>query len=55
VEGFLEAADAGLLYHDEYRIFSTSGTSGRTGLFVYSRAEFAHWGRCSSARWLDSG
>jgi phenylacetate-coenzyme A ligase PaaK-like adenylate-forming protein len=43
LEGFLGAADAGALYHDEYRIFSTSGTSGRTGLFVYSQAEFAHW------------
>ena len=40
---FLEAADAGALYGDEYRIFSTSGTSGLSGLFVYSQAEFAHW------------
>ena len=28
LERFLEAADAGELYLDEYRIFSTSGTSG---------------------------
>jgi phenylacetate-coenzyme A ligase PaaK-like adenylate-forming protein len=43
LESFLGAADAGELYLDEYRIFSTSGTSGRTGLFLYSRSEFAHW------------
>ena len=43
LEGFLGAADAGELYHDEYRIFSTSGTSGLSGLFAYSQSEFAHW------------
>ena len=43
LEDFLEAADAGELFLDEYRIFSTSGTSGLAGLFVYSRDEFAHW------------
>jgi 3-oxoacyl-[acyl-carrier protein] reductase len=31
------------VYHGEYRVFSTSGTSGLRGLFVYSQAEFAHW------------
>ena len=43
LESFLDAADAGFLYRDEYRIFSTSGTTGAPGLFVYSQAEFAHW------------
>jgi phenylacetate-coenzyme A ligase PaaK-like adenylate-forming protein len=43
LEHALGEAAAGRLYLDEYRIFSTSGTSGVPGLFVYSRAEFAHW------------
>jgi putative adenylate-forming enzyme len=43
LESFLRAAEAGELHLDEYRVFSTSGTSGLAGLFVYSRAEFAHW------------
>jgi phenylacetate-CoA ligase len=43
LEPFLADADAGALYHGEYRIFSTSGTSGMPGLFVYSQAEFAYW------------
>jgi phenylacetate-coenzyme A ligase PaaK-like adenylate-forming protein len=43
LEPFLAAADAGALYHGEFRVFSTSGTSGVPGLFVYSQAEFAHW------------
>jgi phenylacetate-coenzyme A ligase PaaK-like adenylate-forming protein len=43
VEPFLGAADAGALYLGEYRVFSTSGTSGVPGLLLYSRAEFAHW------------
>jgi phenylacetate-coenzyme A ligase PaaK-like adenylate-forming protein len=43
MEPFLDAASAGELHLGEYRIFSTSGTSGVPGLFVYSRAEFAHW------------
>ena len=43
IEPFLGHADAGALYLGEYRVFSTSGTSGVPGLFVYSQAEFAHW------------
>jgi phenylacetate-CoA ligase len=43
LEPFLAAADAGALYLGEYRVFSTSGTSGVPGLFPYSTAEFAHW------------
>ena len=43
LEPFLARADAGALFLDEYRIFSTAGTTGVPGLFLYSRAEFAHW------------
>ena len=43
VEPFLEQADAGELYLGDYRLFSTSGTSGVPGVFVYSQPEFAHW------------
>ncbi len=43
IEPFLARADAGALYLGEYRIFSTSGTTGVPGLFLYSQAEFAHW------------
>jgi phenylacetate-coenzyme A ligase PaaK-like adenylate-forming protein len=42
-EPFLDEADSGALHLGEYRIFSTSGTTGVPGLFAYSRAEFAHW------------
>ena len=43
LEPFLGQADAGALYLGEYRVFSTSGTTGMPGLFVYSQKEFAHW------------
>ena len=43
LQPFLAHADAGALYLDEYRVFSTSGTSGMPGLFVYSQEEFAQW------------
>jgi phenylacetate-coenzyme A ligase PaaK-like adenylate-forming protein len=43
LESFLADADAGALSLGEYRVFSTSGTSGVPGLFVYSRREFAEW------------
>jgi phenylacetate-coenzyme A ligase PaaK-like adenylate-forming protein len=43
LEAFLSAADRGELFLDEYRVFSTSGTSGAPGLFLYSREEFARW------------
>jgi putative adenylate-forming enzyme len=37
-------ADGGrALHRGEYRVFATSGTTGRSGLFVYSRSEFARW------------
>jgi phenylacetate-coenzyme A ligase PaaK-like adenylate-forming protein len=43
LDSFLQAADAGERFLGEYRVFSTSGTSGAPGLFVYSQEEFAHW------------
>ena len=43
LEAFLDSADAGELYRDQYRLFSTAGTSGVPGVFVYSQGEFAHW------------
>jgi putative adenylate-forming enzyme len=43
LEAFLGAADAGAAYLGEYRIFSTAGSSGIPGLFVFSQSEFAHW------------
>ena len=43
LEAFLAEADAGALYLGEYGIFSTAGTTGVPGIFVYSPAEFAHW------------
>ena len=49
LEAFLDAADAGDLYRDEYRLFSTSGASGVSGLFVYSRRESPTGSRCSCA------
>ena len=42
LEAFLDEADAGAAYLDEFRIFSTAGTTGIPGVFV-SHAEFAHW------------
>jgi phenylacetate-coenzyme A ligase PaaK-like adenylate-forming protein len=43
LEQFLARADAGALFLGEYRIFSTAGTTGVPGLFVYSQQDFAHW------------
>lgn len=43
LEPFLARADAGALYLGEYRIFSTAGTTGVPGVFVYSQQDFAHW------------
>jgi phenylacetate-coenzyme A ligase PaaK-like adenylate-forming protein len=43
VTTFLDATEHGRLYRGEYRVFSTSGTSGAPGLFLYSQQEFAHW------------
>ena len=43
LEQFLARADAGALFLGEYRIFSTAGTTGVPGLFVYSQRDFAHW------------
>src|SRR5262245_18029353 len=41
LEPFLAEANAGARYLDEYRVFSTSGTTGLPGLFLYSQREFA--------------
>ena len=43
LEAFLEQADAGAAFLGEYRVFSTSGTSGIPGLFVYTHDELAQW------------
>src|SRR5262245_58873710 len=43
LEPFLMRADAGDAFLGEYRLFSTSGTSGVPGVFAYSQGEFAHW------------
>lgn len=43
LRSFLSAAGAGERFLGEYRVFSTSGTSGVPGLFLYSQEEFAHW------------
>jgi phenylacetate-CoA ligase len=43
VEHFLGKADAGAAYLDEYRVFSTAGSTGVPGIFVYSHGDFAEW------------
>jgi phenylacetate-coenzyme A ligase PaaK-like adenylate-forming protein len=43
LEAFLDRADAGAAYLGRYHIFSTAGTTGVPGIFVYSQVEFAEW------------
>jgi phenylacetate-CoA ligase len=43
LESFLDSAAAGAAYLGEFRVFSTSGTSGTPGIFAYSQQEFSHW------------
>ena len=43
LEAFLADAEAGGSFLDRYRIFTTGGTTGEPGIFVYSPAEFSHW------------
>ena len=43
LEAFLAEADAGAAYLGEYRVFSTAGSTGIPGVFVYTHAEFAQW------------
>ena len=43
LEAFLAEADAGAAYLGEYRVFSTAGTTGVPGVFVYTREELARW------------
>jgi phenylacetate-CoA ligase len=37
----VESADSDVLYRDRYRVIATSGSSGRKGLFVYDRPDWA--------------
>jgi phenylacetate-CoA ligase len=47
LEAHLAGADADRLYLGRYRLFSTAGTTGVRGLFVYDADEFAVWiGTC---------
>ena len=55
LERFVAGADAGALHLGEYLIFSTAGTTGVRGVFVYSRAEFAHWIAVSLAAFARIG
>lgn len=43
LEAFLEEADAGRAYLGDRFVFSTSGTTGVPGLFVYAPEEMAEW------------
>jgi phenylacetate-CoA ligase len=43
LEAFLEQADADAAYLGEYRIFSSSGSTGVPGIFVFSHEELAYW------------
>jgi phenylacetate-CoA ligase len=43
LEAFLGEADAGAAYLDHYRVFSTAGTTGVPGVFVFSHEELARW------------
>jgi putative adenylate-forming enzyme len=43
VEAFLAEADAGAAYLGDFRIFSSSGSSGVPGIFVFSHEELARW------------
>jgi phenylacetate-coenzyme A ligase PaaK-like adenylate-forming protein len=43
VQAHLEGPEAGEPFLGEYRVFSTSGTSGLRGLVVYSEQEFRYW------------
>jgi phenylacetate-CoA ligase len=43
LEAFLAEADAGRAFLGDFRVFSTAGTTGVPGIFVFSHAEFSHW------------
>lgn len=55
LERFVADADAGADYLATYRVFSTSGTTGVPGLFVYTHDEFAHWVSVSLAAFARLG
>lgn len=43
LEAFLAKADAGASYLGDYRIFSTAGSTGVPGIFIFSHDELAQW------------
>jgi phenylacetate-CoA ligase len=43
LEAFLAEADAGAAYLGAYRVFSTAGSTGVPGVFVYTHEELARW------------
>jgi phenylacetate-coenzyme A ligase PaaK-like adenylate-forming protein len=43
VDAQIAGANPGALLLDDYHVFSTSGTTGRRGVFVQTRDEFAVW------------
>src|ERR1700760_3892251 len=43
LEAHLGGSDPGALFAREFHVFTTSGTTGRRGVFPQSRAEFAQW------------
>jgi phenylacetate-coenzyme A ligase PaaK-like adenylate-forming protein len=47
---FVEGSAPGQLFEGQYRVFTTSGTTGVPGLVVYSPAEFDHWVAVGLAR-----
>ena len=43
IEAFLDQADAGARYLGEYHVFTTSGSTGGPGIFVFTHDELAYW------------
>lgn len=43
VEAHAGGGDPGALFAQDYHVFTTSGTTGRRGVFLQTRAEFAQW------------
>jgi phenylacetate-CoA ligase len=43
LEAHATGGDPGALVAGEFHVFSTSGTTGRRGIFPQSQAEFAGW------------
>ncbi len=55
VEAFVRNALPGDLYKGRYRVFSTSGSTGVPGLFVYTPDEFADWTAVGLSRLVRAG